>query len=222
MSSPIAFIIGSGGNVGHHTAVALKSKGYRVALGSRNPAVEQIQRDGFFPVTVDAQSAESIKAAFAKVNAELGRPNAVIFNAATFAAAPTPADPLTLPIESLMQQTVFGVSVFAAAQEAVAFRADVHKDALKTFIVTGNALPWLSGPAADPKWLGTNIQKVVMWRLVDILRTAYSKENIRFYFATIVDRTTGGIPNPLSDFFTSGPQHGQVYLDLVTRTDQAD
>jgi hypothetical protein len=46
-------------------------------------------------------------------------------------------------------------------------------------------------------------------------------DGFRFYFASLVGET-GGIVNPLSAFFTSGPQHAQVYLDLVTREDQAD
>src|ERR1700760_2272342 len=79
----------------------------------------------------------------------------------SFEAAPTPTDPLTLSVESLTHQTAFGLSVFAAAQEAMGgFRSD--KDALKTFIVTGNPLPWAS--TGEPKWLGLNIQKVVQWR----------------------------------------------------------
>jgi NAD(P)-dependent dehydrogenase (short-subunit alcohol dehydrogenase family) len=77
MSPPVAFIIGAGANVGRHTAAALKAKGYKVALGSRNP--DQTD-DGFFGVAVEAQHPESIRAAFAKVNAELGVPSVVIFN----------------------------------------------------------------------------------------------------------------------------------------------
>ncbi|KAJ6614707.1 hypothetical protein B0H10DRAFT_2221107 [Mycena sp. CBHHK59/15] len=110
-------------------------------------------------------------------------------------------EPLTLSLESLTQQTALGLAVFAAAQEALSgFRSDALKD-----------MPRHSSPP-----------KVVQWRLVELLAHAYSKENIRcFYFATLVDKT-GGLLVPLSAFFTSGPQHAQVYLDLITKKEQVD
>lgn len=82
MAPLIAFIIGAGKNVGEHTAAALKAKGYQVALGSRKPVVEQLKKDGYFPVTVDGGNPESVQTAFAHVNKELGgaHPNVVIFN----------------------------------------------------------------------------------------------------------------------------------------------
>ncbi|KAJ7145799.1 hypothetical protein C8R44DRAFT_723701 [Mycena epipterygia] len=218
MSPLVAFIIGSGSNVGQHTAVALKAQGYQVALGTRNP--DKIKDEGFFPVLVDAGNIESIRAAFAKINAELGPPNVVIFNGSAFEAPPTPGDPLTLSVESFAAQTALGVSVFAAAQEAMkGFRSNVHKDSLKTFIATGNPLPWV--PADEPMWLGGSTQKLVQWRLMEMFASAYSKENIRFYYATLVG-STGGVIEDLSKFATTGPQHAEVYSQLITRKDQAD
>ncbi|KAJ7631916.1 hypothetical protein DFH06DRAFT_1337437 [Mycena polygramma] len=220
-SSPlVAFIIGAGKNVGESTAAALKAKGYKVALGSRKPVIDQVEKDGYFPVAIDAQSTESVQKAFAQVNKELGPPNVVVFNAVSFTQPPTPADPMTLPLESFKAQTDLAVSVYAAAQEALkGFRSDIHKGALKTFIITGNALPWI--PVDDPLWLGLSVQKIIEWRLAEIFALAYAKEQIRFYFATLVGEK-GGIIEPLSLFSTSGPQHAQVYLDLITRADQED
>jgi len=219
MSPSIAFIIGAGKNIGLHTAAALKAKGYQVALGSRNPVVDQVKKDGYFPVTVNVESPESVKSAFAQVNKELGPPNVVIFNAATFVPLPVADDPLSLPLEAFKQHTDVGLAVYAAAQEALqGFRSETHKGALKTFIVTGNPLPWV--PATAPNWLGLNVEKVLKWRLMEIFSHAYSKE-ARFYYASLVGET-GGILSPLSGFFTSGPQHAQVYLDLINRKDQAN
>jgi NAD(P)-dependent dehydrogenase (short-subunit alcohol dehydrogenase family) len=79
-SSLVAFVIGSGQNIGDSTAAALKAQGYKVAVGSRKPAVEERQRDGYLPVAMDAHSPEGVKAAFAHVNAELGPPSVVVFN----------------------------------------------------------------------------------------------------------------------------------------------
>jgi NAD(P)-dependent dehydrogenase (short-subunit alcohol dehydrogenase family) len=84
MSPLIAFIIGAGRNIGEHTAAALKAKGYQVALGSRKPDEDQIKKDGYFPVAIDAESPETLKAAFSQINRELGPPNVVIFNGICF------------------------------------------------------------------------------------------------------------------------------------------
>ncbi|KAJ6478561.1 hypothetical protein C8R47DRAFT_636425 [Mycena vitilis] len=219
-SSPlVAFIIGAGKNVGESTAVALKAKGYKVAVGSRKPVIEQVKKDGYFPVAVDAQSAESIQQAFAQVNQELGPPNVVVYNVVSFTPPPTPADPATLPLESFKAQTDVGVSVYAAVQEALkGFRSDTHKGSLKTFIITGNALPWV---VDNPFWFSLSVQKIIEWRLAEIFALAYAKEQIRFYFATLVGEN-GGVIEPLSLFSTSGPQHAQVYLDLINRANQED
>ncbi|KAJ7131182.1 hypothetical protein C8R44DRAFT_731443 [Mycena epipterygia] len=220
MSPLTAFIIGAGANVGQHTAAALKARGFQVALGSRKPVFDQVKSEGYFPVAVDAQNPESIKSAFAKINKELGVPSVVIYNPGLFEAPPVANDPLSLSLESFTAQTALGLSVFTAAQEALrGFRSEIHKGALKTFIVTGNPLPWI--PAESSAMSGLNIQKIIMWRLTELFANAYSKEQIRFYFASLVS-LTGGIVSPISDFFTSGPQHAKVYLDLITRSDQTD
>ncbi|KAJ7717583.1 hypothetical protein B0H16DRAFT_1610827 [Mycena metata] len=179
MSPLVAFLIGSGRNIGQHTAAALKAKGYQVALGSRKPVVDEVEKEGYFPVTIDAHSVESVRKAFTEVNKKLGPPNVVIFNVASFVPPPTQDDPLTLPVEAFKEHTDMTVSLFAAAQEALkGFRSDVNKDVLKTFIYTGNPLPWA------------------------------------FYYASLVS-DKGDIVEPISTFFSSGPQHAQ-------RKDQAD
>ncbi|KAJ7822458.1 hypothetical protein B0H13DRAFT_2291481 [Mycena leptocephala] len=220
MSPLIAFIIGAGRNIGEHTAAALKAKGYQVALGSRKPDEDQIKKDGYFPVAIDAESPEASKSlrpierSWVRQMRHLQR--------CILCAATCPEDPLTLSLEGFKQQTDVGLSVYAAAQEAMrGFRSETHKGTLKTFIVTGNALPWI--PASDiPSFFGMNIQKVMEWRLMEIFSSAYSKEQARFYYVSLVDAETGGVIEPLSSFYTSGPQHAQVYLDLITRGDQAD
>ncbi|KAJ7260907.1 hypothetical protein B0H12DRAFT_1231652 [Mycena haematopus] len=209
MSPLTAFIIGAGKNIGEHTGAALKANGYQVALGSRKPVIDHATKDGYF-------------SSFAQVTKEFGSPNVVIFNAAVSVSPPVPEDPLTLSVEAFKQHTDVGLSVYAAAQEAlVGFRSETNKDVPKTFIVTGNPLPWV--PATRPHVLGLNIEKVLEWRLIEILSRAYSKEGFRFHFASLVGaESDGGFVDPISNFFTSGPQHAQVYLDLVTRKDQAD
>ncbi|KAJ7147446.1 hypothetical protein C8R43DRAFT_953135 [Mycena crocata] len=86
-----------------------------------------------------------------------------------------------------------------------------------TFIATGNPLPW----CPDMRWFGMNIQKVVQWRLVGLLAEAYGGEGFRFYYATLVG-STGGIVDNIPDFFTSGPQHAEVYLGLISRKERGE
>jgi hypothetical protein len=131
------------------------------------------------------------------------------------------------------------VGVYAAAQEALrGFRS--FNGTPTTFIVTGNSLPW--NHAAPGLLIGLNVQKVIEWRLAEILSQAYSKDGFRwvvcdlnfrkvfnscrgaycrFYFTSLVG-PTGNTVDPISDFFTSGPLHAQVYLELIERKDQAD
>ena len=92
---------------------------------------------------------------------------------------PVPEDPLTLSLETMTQMTTVPLSVYSAAQEALqGFRSDTHKSTPKTFIVTGNPLPWV--PSTErPGFLGLGIQKLVEWRLMNQFASSYSKENIR-------------------------------------------
>ncbi|KAJ7147455.1 hypothetical protein C8R43DRAFT_889774 [Mycena crocata] len=220
-TSPVAFIIGGGANVGQHVAAALKAKGYQVALGSRHINVEETKKAGLFPV-VEGGSPESIKAGFAIVISALGTPSVVVFNATAFEMAPVQEDPLTLSTEAVTTMTGMGVAVFAAAQEFVnAARTagpEFASESLpRTFIATGNPLPW----CPDMRWFGMNIQKVVQWRVVGLLAEAYGREGFRFYYATLVG-STGGIVDNIPNFFTSGAQHAEVYLDLISRKERGE
>ncbi len=80
MSSLVALIIGAGANVGRTVALTLQKHQYKVVLGSRNPDVEALKKDGLFSVKVDATKPDSVVQAFKTVSDELGPPNVVIFN----------------------------------------------------------------------------------------------------------------------------------------------
>lgn len=216
--SLVAFIIGAGPHIGAAVGTILKQNGYRVALGSRNPGkIDETKAGGFYPVNVDASSSVSIQAAFQTVNAELGSPNVVIYNAASFLPLPTPEDPLSLPLESLQSSTAVGLGVFAAAQQAITgFRSGVHKDSPKAFIVTGNLLPFT---APLPSYISLDIQKVVSARLVETFAAAYSKNDIRFYFASLVS-PSGELPR--GDFPKSAETHAQVYWELINGRTQGN
>lgn len=77
MPSPIAFIIGAGSNVGKSVAEMLLKNGYKVALGSRK-LDQNVDKDGFLPVTVDVTKPETIASAFKTVEEKLGAPASVV------------------------------------------------------------------------------------------------------------------------------------------------
>jgi NAD(P)-dependent dehydrogenase (short-subunit alcohol dehydrogenase family) len=78
--SPVAFIIGSGPRVGASLAQHFLKEGYKVAVGSRNPDIDAVRKQGLTPVKIDVADHASITNAFAEVNKELGPANLVIFN----------------------------------------------------------------------------------------------------------------------------------------------
>jgi hypothetical protein len=99
--------------------------------------------------------------------------------------APVPEDPLSLPLEAFQRQTAVASAVYAAAQEAlVGFRSDTLKGMNKTFIITGNPLPWLPADVL-PIYFGLNIQKLILWRLMEFFSGAYSKEQARWVGACL-------------------------------------
>jgi NAD(P)-dependent dehydrogenase (short-subunit alcohol dehydrogenase family) len=75
----VAFILGAGTHIGAAVAAQLREKGYRVALGSRNPKPTS-DDDAYFNVKVDVQMRESIEEAFDIVVQKLGPVNVVIYN----------------------------------------------------------------------------------------------------------------------------------------------
>ncbi|KAJ8522156.1 hypothetical protein ONZ45_g1205 [Pleurotus djamor] len=213
MSKLVAFIVGAGANVGSAAAALLKEKGYAVAVGSRNPDVEKIKKDGYFPVKVDAIQQDSVKAAYKAVADALGPPNVIIFNPAVHRPTEVAGDPSTLPLSDFNDSIAIGSNVFALAQEAIpGFRSAGHTSNPKAFIVTGNILP-AQAPILD--WFGLDLQKTISARLVNFFVKAYKAEGFQFSFAFLTS-DDGGIP-PYSDFLKSGPAHAKAYWELINR-----
>ena len=88
MSNRVAFVSGASRGIGKACALALSRAGYRVALAARNVAkleevAAEIRASGgeAFAVELDLASADSIKAAFAKVAKEFGTVEVLVNNA---------------------------------------------------------------------------------------------------------------------------------------------
>ncbi|KAK0192381.1 hypothetical protein F5146DRAFT_1102352 [Armillaria mellea] len=102
MSSLVALIIGAGANVG-------RSHQYKVALGSRNPDVEALKKDGFLPRQGRRDQAEQRRASVqGQCLTTLAPPNVVIFNAVVFKQPKVASDP---------PSTAIANSIYAAAQQ---------------------------------------------------------------------------------------------------------
>ncbi|PPQ94428.1 hypothetical protein CVT25_002519, partial [Psilocybe cyanescens] len=212
------FIIGAGTHVGAAVAAKLHENGYRVALGSRNPKQEGVN-DAYFYVKVDVQNRESIEAAFDIVVEKLGPVNVVVYNAASVASPPDSEDFLSLPVEAYQDSTSIGIGAFIAAKKSLAsFRSDLHKENPKSFIVTGNLLPFEH--YSPPGWYTLGAQKALSGRFIATASQSYRSENIQFYFATLVSKE-GSHPSP-EEFAKGAQAHADVYWELINSKKQAD
>jgi NAD(P)-dependent dehydrogenase (short-subunit alcohol dehydrogenase family) len=75
--SPVALILGAGRGVGLSVGAMLKSKGYKVALASRNPA-EGLDEEGYLPIKVDLSDPSSLSDVFANCEGNLGQSASVV------------------------------------------------------------------------------------------------------------------------------------------------
>ncbi|KAF9071806.1 hypothetical protein BDP27DRAFT_1321398 [Rhodocollybia butyracea] len=223
MSSPlVVLIIGGGSNVGAHVAQKLKTEGYRVAIGSRNPDSEALKRQGLLPVSVDGADSKSIKDAFKLVRDHLGEPNVVVYNLGLHIPPKSPNDPLAVSAEDFAKTSNVGGGVLVAAQEALAsFRSSKNSNAPKVFISTGNLLPFIKKTV--PSFFALDLQKGIMATTMQYANQFYTEEGFRFHYATLVG-PDGGIPNLSSDakegfFTTGGPAHAEAYWNLISRAE---
>ncbi|KDR74023.1 hypothetical protein GALMADRAFT_71414 [Galerina marginata CBS 339.88] len=222
-SNLVAFILGAGTNVGAALAAKLHENGYRVALGSRNPKVAETGNEAYFEVKVYVQNRQSIESAFDIVVEKLGPVSVVIYNGTFLAASvhipENNIDFLSLTDEDYQESAAIGLGMFTAARKALSsFRQPVHRDHPKSFIITGNILPF--DQYAPPNFYALGVQKTLQARFAATAAKAYEAENIQFYYATLVSET-GGIP-ALSIFVKSGPAHAKVYWDLINNEKQED
>jgi NAD(P)-dependent dehydrogenase (short-subunit alcohol dehydrogenase family) len=88
--SQVCLVVGAGPGIGSAVGMAFAREGYGIALAARNPArlqphceeIRRLTRRAARAYAADAGDAESLRALFAQVTAELGAPEVVVFNAA--------------------------------------------------------------------------------------------------------------------------------------------
>jgi hypothetical protein len=156
-------------------------------------------------------------------------------SAASVTPPPTPDDLLTIPVDAYYDAASVGLGAFTAAQKALpSFRNEIHREHPKTFIVTGNILPF--SQYSPPAYHTLGLQKALQTRFVATAAKAYESENFRyipftwiapqmltltrFYFATLVSKQ-GGMPGP-AVLANSAATHAQVYWNLINNVRQED
>ena len=78
-NSPVALILGAGGNIGHHVGRAFAAKGFKIALAARSIKEEDSTSDQL-NIKADFADPESVVKTFAKVKSHFGLPSVVVFN----------------------------------------------------------------------------------------------------------------------------------------------
>ncbi|GJN72271.1 hypothetical protein PLIIFM63780_005397 [Purpureocillium lilacinum] len=211
MSQPVAFIIGGGPRIGHAVAGALVKQGYRVALGRRNIAASA-GLAGVTPVAVDVSSPPSVETAFSEVEAKLGVPRVVVYNAAALTFPPEQGDPFSVEPDAFARDTAVNVtSAYAALFHATRAWKKQREAGVSgaggVFIATGNVTPFYPNPFATTLGAG----KAALVHLVQLAAQEYKDAGDRFYFASQV--TEEG--NPVRYEGVEAEAHGQVYAELI-------
>ena len=142
-------VIGAGPGIGQAVALAFAHEGLDVALMSRNPGklaecCELIRKKTGRQArayTTDAGNDASLRGAIAKATKDLGEPEVLVFNAASFQLG----KPTTVPTERLLQEFQCNVAGALTCAKAVAPRMIERKRG--TILFTGGGFAY--EPAAE-------------------------------------------------------------------------
>ncbi|KAI9693750.1 MAG: hypothetical protein M1822_003021 [Bathelium mastoideum] len=212
MSNRIALILGAGPNIGHHTALAFRDRGYSVALAARS-LEDGRSEDGGLQIRLDLSDSAALPGAFAKVKEAFGNPpGVVVYNSASRTELDE-NDPLASleTTQVVHDMAVNAISPLIAAKCAVAGFTELPDSVLKTFIFTGNKLivmPW-------PLVLTFGMGKTATAYAVATMVKAYGARGYRFYYTD--ERQKDGAPAMLD---RNGPAHGALYTELAELSDQ--
>ncbi|KAG8903481.1 hypothetical protein FRB99_003224 [Tulasnella sp. 403] len=206
LSKQVAFIIGYGPGVGSAVARKFREKGFNIAVAHRKATSDD---ESYLNIKLDMARPEEVGHAFSLVESKYGPASVVVFNVSAFAAAPGGrSDPLSLDFKDFAYGTsVGGVNAFQVAKFAnFGFDKLGPEAGLKTFVATGNVMPWRS--ASFPDILGLSSGKKVLANIVEACAGAYGPLGKRFYYASEVTPKGGPVRKPDPD------THASVYHRL--------
>ncbi|KAJ5565148.1 hypothetical protein N7513_001390 [Penicillium frequentans] len=203
MGDKVALIFGYGPHVGVEVAKAFATHGYEVAVVSRSGNCSGSAK-GYLQITADLSDPSSVGAIFTKVIEELGHPSVVVYNAAALSMNPSSA--LDQQISDFQSDNnVNIVSAHIAAQLAIHSFALLPSVSSRTFIYTGNKLPFM---VVRPL-LAQGVGKAGAAHLIHYLAEEYKDRGYKFYFAD--EREPDG--NPVYSAI-DGSAHAEFYVQL--------
>ncbi|PTB34994.1 hypothetical protein M441DRAFT_74667 [Trichoderma asperellum CBS 433.97] len=142
MTQNVALILGYGPTVGVAVAQAFAAKGYKIAIVSRRNRDSESEKD-YLQIQSDLSDPSSVELIFSRVISEFGHPSVVLYNASssTLMNSSTALSEQVAAFQS--DNNVNIVSAYVAAQLANKSFAMLPPQSSKTFIYTGNKLPFM-------------------------------------------------------------------------------
>ncbi|CAI7657635.1 unnamed protein product [Penicillium pancosmium] len=218
--SPVILILGAGPNVGQHVADEFSANGYKTALVSRN--VTGKDNENQINIAADLSDPDSVSEIFSKVEAALGIPSVVVYNAAALTITDA-EDPLSISISDFNRDLVINTtSALAAAKYAASGFEKLPESASKTFIYTGNVL----NTTAIAPFLSLGVGKSASAHFIQVAAEAYVGRGYQFYYAderkadgSNVGRGISGDAHAkfyfqLSELISQGPWHQTFVKDV--------
>ncbi|KAI1152582.1 hypothetical protein F4825DRAFT_418415 [Nemania diffusa] len=205
----VALVLGSGPRVGASVAQKFASKGYKVAVASRQGTGSRTP-EGYLSLKADFSKPDSIPALFDAVKAEFNSPpSVVVYNAAALTPPPTENVLFSIPADNVTADlNVNTVTPYVAAQQAVAGWETLPADTKKSFIFTGNILNLNVVPVPLFTNLGMGKAASAFW--IGVADGTYSAKGYRFFYAD--ERSEDGKSKGNA---IDGPAHAEFYLQLA-------
>jgi NAD(P)-dependent dehydrogenase (short-subunit alcohol dehydrogenase family) len=202
---PGIVIIGVGPGIGTAVARRFAREGLPVALVARSAAtvataakaVEELGVQAV-PLTADASVDQALKAALDTANAELGPPDAVVYNAAVI----RPDTPGELSVAE--HQRAWAVNVVGAITTAAHVLPEMARRGTGTYLITSGM------PRPKAAYTSLSLGKAGVRALADLLDQEYGPSGVRV--ATV---TVAGHVAPGSDF--DPDEIAETYWDLHAR-----
>jgi NAD(P)-dependent dehydrogenase (short-subunit alcohol dehydrogenase family) len=189
MSIKLCVVVGAGAGLGLSNAQRFGKEGYAIALIARRPealseyastlAQAGVTATGY---SADVADAQSLIQAFEQIQAQMGSPSVLVYNAAVMQEA----DPLTLSEETLVHDFKVGVTgALTAIQQVV---PDMQAQSSGTILLTGGALAF--DEYSFPPYLSLAIAKTSTRKLCFTMANALEPSNIHVATVTVCGTIT--------------------------------
>ncbi|KAH7323456.1 putative short chain type dehydrogenase [Rhexocercosporidium sp. MPI-PUGE-AT-0058] len=209
-SKPLMLLLGAGANIGEAVAKKFASSGFNVATAARSLDNSHVS-PGRWTYKIDLNKPEDVTNLFTKVSSEVGIPNVVIYNAAALAFPPD-GHPLSVPVADIEGSLKINtISMYAAAQQAIAGFEKLPKSILKTFLYTGNML----NTTSMPMLISLGIGKSASAHIIQSAALAYSDKDYQFYY--VDERKEDGSPMGTA---VNGHAHAEHFFNLAGQEKQ--